>query len=258
MPTPQVQNDPIYSLPFTYIVGLQLAFVSTTSISVAAGQCRDSNDVIDMVVGGANIEGTVVAAPLVINSAVVGANGLDTGTIAASSLYYVYIIGDSRYYKPVAALISLSATAPLLPFGYDSLRLIGSVFTDGSAHFLPFYQGGTGNGRIFQYDTPISVLSGGTATSFANVSLAAAVPAVGLNSVILNAAFTPAAAGNTAFIKPAGATGTYLVMTGQVAATALDEQFSMVPLYVSSVPEIAYQLSAGALSIAVAGYTMAL
>src|SRR5579863_8991112 len=114
MAIPQVQNDPIYSLPHLYISGLNISVASTTVLALAPGQARDSQDNIDMAVGFPNLQGIVYPAalnglsqvPLFINSAVNGANGLDTGTLAASTNYAVWLIGDSRGYKPVAGLLS--------------------------------------------------------------------------------------------------------------------------------------------------------
>ncbi|MHA3052540.1 hypothetical protein [Acinetobacter sp. ANC 4640] len=63
----------------------------------------------------------------------VGANGLDTGTLALSTWYYVHVI-----YNPTtqtqAALFSLSATAPTLPSGYTFFARVGVVRTDSTAN----------------------------------------------------------------------------------------------------------------------------
>ena len=105
-----VQNQPIYGLAHAYIAGLQLSAASTTVIAIAPGQARDSNDIIDMPVGFPNLQGNIYPAqqfqnyspPLLVSSLVNGANGLDTGAIAASTQYAVYLIGDSRGYNQVA------------------------------------------------------------------------------------------------------------------------------------------------------------
>ena len=60
MPTPQVQNDPIYSLPHLYISGLNISIASTTILAIAPGQARDSSDNIDMPVGFPNLQGNSV------------------------------------------------------------------------------------------------------------------------------------------------------------------------------------------------------
>lgn len=70
-----------------------------------------------------------------------GAGGLDTGSIAASTWYYEYLI-----YNPTtrisAAMISLSASAPTLPSGYTFSKCTGEVRTDGSSHLIGKLQRG--------------------------------------------------------------------------------------------------------------------
>lgn len=61
-----------------------------------------------------------------------GANGLDIGTLAASTWYYVHLIYNPNT-TTVAALFSLSATAPTLPGGYTFFARVGAVRTDSSA-----------------------------------------------------------------------------------------------------------------------------
>lgn len=73
---------------------------------------------------------------LTINAAVNGANGLDAGGLANTSWYYAYVIWNGT---TTAGLLSLSATAPTLPAGYTHKALMGSVRTDGAAHFWVFY-----------------------------------------------------------------------------------------------------------------------
>jgi hypothetical protein len=77
---------------------------------------------------------TVRSVSLTINSATTGANGLDTGTLAASTLYNMFVIWNGT---TVAGLISLSATAPTLPSGYTYFARVGAIFTDGTANKYP-------------------------------------------------------------------------------------------------------------------------
>jgi len=82
MATPQIQNDPIYSLPYLYISGLNISVASTTVMAIAPGQARDSSDNIDMPVGFPNLQGNTNPAmlfqnylpPLFVNGAITGAN----------------------------------------------------------------------------------------------------------------------------------------------------------------------------------------
>ena len=82
-----------------------------------------------------NIYTTLYNVSFSINSAASGVNGLDTGSIAASTWYAVYIIyGVSG----TAGLISLSASSPTLPSGYTSFVRVGWVYTDATANKYPF------------------------------------------------------------------------------------------------------------------------
>lgn len=67
-------------------------------------------------------------ASFTINAALNGAvNRLDTGTLAASTWYYVWAISNG---VTTGGLLSLSSTAPTMPSGYTYQKRIGSVRTD--------------------------------------------------------------------------------------------------------------------------------
>lgn len=100
-----------------------------------------------------------------LNTATSGAGGLDTGSLAASTLYALYVI-----YNPSTAtansLISLSATAPTLPSGYTLFMRVGWLNTDGSSNLYKILQ----NNRKVQYIvqgtlSPTSLISLGSGTS---------------------------------------------------------------------------------------------
>ncbi len=274
MPTPQVQNDPIYLLPFLYISGLNISVASTTVLAVAPGQARDSNDIIDMPVGFPNLQGNSVPAVqfqgyqpgLLINSAVVGANGIDVGALAASTQYAVYLIGDSRGYLPVAAIITLTSNVlPKLPFGYDSYRLIGFIATDGSSHFVYATSKPQNMVGALTYinQPPLSVLSGGNATSFTAIDLTtnSAVPTTTLQNIIVTllVVFTPLAVGDVVRFRPTGSSATVNVptITGAVAGVAQTQYLTMIAGVGSSKPEIDYlvSVSGDAVSVSVVAWT---
>jgi hypothetical protein len=270
MATPQVQNDPIYGLAHLYISGMNISAASTTVLAIAPGQCRDSNDVIDMPIGFPNLQGNVIPAiqvqnyysPLFINSAVNGANGLDAGTLAASTNYAIWVIGDSRGYKNVAGLLSLTSNAaPLLPLGYDSLRLIGMVTTDGSAHFLNSNILNAVNLKAFYLQPEASVLAAGNATTFTAIDLSTPIPTTTDKNVIayLDVLFTPAAIGDYVQFRPTGSTATAGLNTiFGVAAGTPQRQFLTVFCGVgSSKPEIDYLVSSSsdAVTVLVTGYS---
>lgn len=273
MPIAQVQNEAIYALPHLYVQGLSISPASTTLLAVAPGAARDSTNSIDMVVGLQNYFGIDnpalqfqnYQAGLLINSAINGVNGLDTGTIAASTQYAIYLIGDSRNYQTTAAVLSLTSNpAPTLPQGYDSYRLIGFIETDGSSHFVYATHKPQNIGGLLQYfNSPaISVLSGGNATTFTAMDLTtnSAIPTTTLPNVIVNlfVTFTPAAAGDVVQFRPTGssATGNIPTITGIAAGVAQTQYIQVIAGVGSSKPEIDYLVtsSSDAVSVSVAAW----
>lgn len=266
MANPQLQNDPIYSLPHLYIAGLDISVASTTVLAVAPGQARDSTNNIDMPVGFPNLQNITTPAtqfqgfqpPLLINSAVTGVNGLDTGTIAASTPYAIYLIGDSRGYNPVAAIISKTANAfPLLPLGYDSFRLIGMINTDGASHFVyaTFKPQNIKFALTFFNSPPISVLTGGNSTTFATIDLTtnSAIPTTTLPNIIVTllVTFTPLAIGDVAQFRPVGittATG-YPTIVGLQAGIAQTQYIQVFAAVGASKPEIDYLVTSASDSV---------
>jgi hypothetical protein len=102
-----------------------------TKLDVAAGLCRDDTDALCI----------RFTSSKTIDCTTTGANGLDTGSLAASTWYYVFAIGK-RDGSAQAALASTSASTPTLPSGYAYKRRIGAFRTDGSSHILAFAQVG--------------------------------------------------------------------------------------------------------------------
>ncbi len=210
-------NIPIVNLGNLYIQGLGLVYSSTTAVSLSSGQARDASDVNDIVLGSA------VSVRIGVN----GANGLDTGTIAASSLYYIYVIGSSNNLASSAGLLSLSASAPLMPYNYDMFRRVGCISIDSGSHIRPFMQLGHGSAREMLYDPGtapstkgIVIPSSGTAgsTSYVNLGiLTSLVPQLPVECLI-DVAFTPNAANNVIYFAPATIDNGVTAFVGSVAA----------------------------------------
>ena len=280
----QIQNDPFYSLPWLYIRGLNISVASTTVLAIAPGQARDSSDNIDMPVSFPGLQGDPFGSPLVsqqgiyppimyqncrqplyVNSAVVGANGLDSGALIATMDYAVYLIGDSRGYKPVAGLLSLTSNAyPLLPQGYDSWRLLGFIQTDGSAHFVASSTNplNTRNLLCYYVSPAVSVLAGGNSTTFAAIDLSTPVPTTTARDVIVDliVTFIPLAVGDTVQFRPTAEgtpqTAGLRTITGIAAGIAQTQCIQVIAGVGSSKPEVDYKVSVAgdAVSVSVAGY----
>jgi hypothetical protein len=234
----------IYSLPVT-----NNATTPNTKIDVGTGVCRDSTDVYDM----------INAASVTINAANNGLNGLDTGSLAASTLYYVHLISDPVSGLTTGAMISLSATAPLMPFGYGAFRVIGFMVTDGSTHFLKCYNSGTQNARVFTYDSPQATsVTAGTSATYAAIDLSALVPANLDNlPVLFRANWTANAAADTFNMHGGNSTGDQWSLISAVAGGTAHTVANGVVLsqLVSSVPKVEYKVSAvGGVAINVCGF----
>jgi hypothetical protein len=72
-----------------------------------------------------------------INITTSGAGGLDTGSVAANTFYYLYGIYNGTTWNGLA---SLSATAPTLPSGYTYLCRAGATKTNGSSNLYGIRQ----------------------------------------------------------------------------------------------------------------------
>lgn len=79
------------------------------------------------------------AVNLTINAATTGANGLDAGSLANNTWYYIYIISNGT---TTAGLMSTSATAPTMPTGYVYKYKVGARRTAGAATFTRVKQVG--------------------------------------------------------------------------------------------------------------------
>ena len=76
---------------------------------------------------------TATLGSLTLSTAVSGAGGLDTGTIAASTFYYVYTVVSSNAVKLVA---STSVTSPT---GFTQYKKVGAFYTDSSSNIFKAY-----------------------------------------------------------------------------------------------------------------------
>ena len=138
----------------------------------------------------------VTSASVTINTASAGANGLDTGAIAASKWYAVYLIYNSAS-STTAGMISLAYPAPTtLPSGYNYYARLGWVATDGSSNLLRTKQ----LGKNVQYivtatasstatggntPSPVVIISGTASSTFSITSpVLVAVTAAGNGSAV--------------------------------------------------------------------------
>lgn len=129
-----------------YLYGLELS----VNISVLASQIFVAKGVATSFAGNATIN---IGSPQVLNFAIGGLGGLDTGIKAAKRWYHVFAISKADGVSGVIA--SLSSAMPLLPAGFVHYRRIGAVATDASAALIPFSQ----SGDYFLWWFPINDIS---------------------------------------------------------------------------------------------------
>jgi hypothetical protein len=259
------QAVPFGVVRFLYINEMKItnnATTPNTKFDISAGICRDSTDTYDINLGNFNNfqNGQTANSSTTVDATVNGVNGLDTGSLAASSVYKVYVIGDAVSANTTGVIISLAApsTGPLMPFGYNTFRLIGYMFTDGSSHFLLGYNSGNNNARRFTYDAPRATsVTAGTSATYAAINLSTLVPLVDNIIVRFKADWTANAAADTLNMQGGNSTGDAWTMIAPVAgATAHTVGFGEVlSQLVAGVPTSNYKVSAvGGVAINVAAF----
>lgn len=162
-------------------------------VFINKGVCRDSTDTFDIVLNDQTI----------LDPTVNGANGLDTGTLAANTLYYVFAVMDPTNALPSATVMSLSETVPLMPtvrgVTYSAYRLIDHVLTDSSAKLLAITNYGNDKNRYKEFASRLQVLNNqaiGGSSAF-QASLGAYIPSDNYGRINLLGEFTAVAAGNS-------------------------------------------------------------
>lgn len=155
-----------------HIDGLELSFNTVAKIDIAAGHCRDDG----------NDKWLELSSTKTVDLSTSGTNGLDTGSEAADTWYFAWIIKNPTT-KSVDGLISLSATAPTMPSGYTLKRRVGSFRNNASSDILLFLQLCDGRVREYQYyDTipNLRVLNSGSATTPTSIDISNFIPSTNI------------------------------------------------------------------------------
>jgi hypothetical protein len=148
------------ALPRGYLFGLTLSTAgSSATFTTAAGEAVDDT-FVDLMTLGSSLAKTTSA--WAVGAA---AGSLDTGAIANSTWYHVYLIKrvDTGV---VDVLTSLSATSPTMPTNYTIKRRIGSMKTNGSSQWTLFSQLGDEFLWDAQASDVVGVTLGTTATLY--------------------------------------------------------------------------------------------
>lgn len=149
-------------------------------IDISAGVARSDDDT-------ANLSGAAMTKRLdAAWSAGTGGGFLDTGSIAANTGYYMFVIGKAD--GTTDFLASASLAAPSLPTGYTKKRRIGWMFTDSSSHVYPFKT--IGDETIYRTSVHDAAYSSSLPSGYRNiaVSVPAGVQVGAKIGVIINSA----------------------------------------------------------------------
>lgn len=142
---------------------------------------------------------TLFSVNVTISSGTTGANGLDTGTLAVTAWYALYIIYNPNTLT-VAGLMSLSFTTPTLPSGYTQFARLGAARTDGSKNFYNIKQKNRHAQYILQASGNttgyVNLASGSNSSTNTATSVAAIVPTAVADEVILSVGCAPSSSIN--------------------------------------------------------------
>lgn len=99
---------------------------SSTTVTLAA---TNNGSATRITIGGQQY---AVPSLLTMNSASVGANGLDAGSLGASQNWYVYaIVNQSTFAVALVASLAAASSGPTMPGGHGAeYRLVGQFYTD--------------------------------------------------------------------------------------------------------------------------------
>lgn len=140
----------------------------TSEVIITPGCCADEDNTVLM----------SLATQIIIDIDASGVNGLDTGSKANSTWYYVFLIAKDD--GTTRGLFSLTLT-PTMPSGYTKRRWVGNVKTDSSGDITDYRIYGDGGELYYIWSqdrsvSPFRVKSGGSSTSFADISLSGVIP----------------------------------------------------------------------------------
>lgn len=116
--------------PIAIVGGHKNLVLSASGLSAMVNVSADQ-----LIVGAGELVSSLSGINLSFNGLTKGANGIDTGVLAASTWYSVWVIWNG---STAAGLLSLSATAPTMPAGYTHKARVGWIRTDGTTNKYPF------------------------------------------------------------------------------------------------------------------------
>lgn len=222
-----------------YASGFEIeSFDGSNTVVIQPGECL--NDAGTYVISNKT-------ATITLNLNNTGVNGIDNGSVANNTWYYVWLCAGN---SGVCSVASTSPTSPVMPTGYDSYkRRIASVKTNGSAAVYPCYmpRGQFLSRRVYYTEvtnaSPYQILNEaniGQTGSRTTVDCSALVPVTSRTVIALIEINTPGGTANV-FWSSNGLSDTYLMNlagTGMISSTVYDLevlwQFGTAQIYSSA------------------------
>lgn len=161
-----------------------------------------------------------------------GANGLDNGSEATSTWYYLWVIYNGT---TVAALISTSATSPTLPSGYTYKALVGAFYNESSGDIRRFFQADRRNMQA----AAVVFNSIADSATFTSASISLGVPPIAKTAGGVLGRNT--AGGDAAFAVAGDANGVGLKLFDANPVSGAIESFNRGAFGFSNVPMITAQ-----------------
>mgnify|MGYP006277948125 CR=1 FL=1 len=126
--------------------GLKVQVTSATQVTVTASELMMKSTTGAYLATSVSVTGTITAS---------GANGLDTGSEASNTWYYVWVIYND---STIALLLSTSSTAPTMPSGYTYKVRVGAIRNDGSSNLYRTIQYGN-DAQYVNGTNPASIIA---------------------------------------------------------------------------------------------------
>ena len=190
-------HDRTGSVAFQVLVGGEIFGLTTsrggvTSMTIATGVCVDGTQ-------GVTMRLTSAQNSKLVNSAwAVGVTTgmLDTGTIAASTWYHVFLIYRQDT-GVVDSICSTTVATPTMPTNYTHYRRIGSFRTDGSSQIIAYTQ----DGDYFRWAAgpalDVNATNPGTSATTSTVTVPSGVNV----HAYFNVGLAPSASGSALYIS---------------------------------------------------------
>ena len=147
-----------------YISGDMPSWQSVTTVRVPTGYKALDPDTGIIIEAAGNLDVVISAS---------GALGLDTGSEAGDTWYYLWII--SKNDDETSAMLSLSSTTPTMPAEYVNKSRLHAIRNDGSSNILKFASSWSGAWTVNTH-SQIALSENPASASIQNVSLASYVP----------------------------------------------------------------------------------